>query len=43
LEFTRLGLLPVQSPPPDKLRRFVQAEIVRWGDIVKKAGLSGSQ
>jgi tripartite-type tricarboxylate transporter receptor subunit TctC len=42
-EFTRLGLLPVQSPPPDELKRFVAAEITRWGDIVKKAGLVGSQ
>ncbi|MEA2980725.1 MAG: hypothetical protein QOF09_2548 [Alphaproteobacteria bacterium] len=42
-EFTRLGLLPVQSPPPDELRRFVAAEITRWGDIVTKAGMAGSQ
>jgi len=42
-EFTRLGLLPVQSPPPEALKGFVQDEIVRWGDIVKKAGLAGSQ
>ncbi len=42
-EFTRLGLLPVQSPPPDELRRFIAAEIARWGDIVKKAGMLGSQ
>ena len=25
------------------LRRFVAAEIARWGDIVQKAGLAGSQ
>ncbi len=42
-EFTRLGLVPVQSPPPDELRRFVAAEIARWGEIVKKAGMVGSQ
>ena len=42
-EFTRLGLEPVQSPPPDELSRFVAAEIVRLGDIVQKAGLTGSQ
>jgi tripartite-type tricarboxylate transporter receptor subunit TctC len=42
-EFDRLGLIPVQSPPPDELKRFVAAETVRWGDIVKKAGLTGSQ
>lgn len=42
-ELTRLGLVPAQSPPPDELKRFVAAEIVRWGDIVKKAGMVGSQ
>jgi tripartite-type tricarboxylate transporter receptor subunit TctC len=42
-ELTRLGLLPVQSPPPDELRRFMVAEIARWADVVKQAGLAGSQ
>jgi tripartite-type tricarboxylate transporter receptor subunit TctC len=42
-EFTRLGLVPVTSPPPDELKRFVAAEILRWGDVVKKAGLAGTQ
>ncbi|MCX7312847.1 MAG: tripartite tricarboxylate transporter substrate binding protein [Alphaproteobacteria bacterium] len=42
-EFDRLGLLPVQSPTPDDLKRFVATEILRWGDMVKKAGLTGSQ
>ena len=42
-EFTRLGLVPVQSPPPDALKGFVKDEIVQWADIVQKAGLAGSQ
>jgi tripartite-type tricarboxylate transporter receptor subunit TctC len=42
-EFTRLGLLPVKSPSPAELKRFVAAEVVRWGAIVKKAGLAGLQ
>jgi tripartite-type tricarboxylate transporter receptor subunit TctC len=42
-ELVNFGLLPVQSPPPDELKRFVPAEIARWGEIVKKAGLAGSQ
>ena len=42
-ELTNLGLLPVQSPPPDELKAFIAAEIVRWGAIVRKAGLAGSQ
>ena len=39
-EFVRLGLLPVPSfPPAAELKPFVQSEIVRWAEIVKKAGL----
>ena len=39
----RQGLIPVRSPPPDDLRRFVATEIVRLGDIVRKTGLAGSE
>jgi tripartite-type tricarboxylate transporter receptor subunit TctC len=42
-EFTRLGLVPVQSPEPAELRAFVVAEIAHWGAVVRKAGLFGSQ
>jgi tripartite-type tricarboxylate transporter receptor subunit TctC len=42
-EFTRLGLEPVRSPPPDELSRFVAAEIARLRDIVQKSGMAGSQ
>src|SRR5262249_34734866 len=39
----RQGLRPVRSPPHDELRRFVASEIARLGDIVRKAGLAGSE
>ena len=39
----RQGLIPVRSPPPDELRRFVASEIARLGDIVRKTGLAGSE
>jgi len=42
-EFIRLGLVPVASPPPAELKAFVRSEIVRWGEIVKKAGLQGTE
>ena len=35
------GTIPQVSPPPAELRRFVDAEIVRWGEVVKKAGHRG--
>jgi len=41
--FVRLGLVPVASPPPAELKAFVRSEIVRWGEIVKKAGLQGTE
>ena len=39
----RQGLIPVRSPPPDELKRFVATEIVRLGDIVRTTGLAGSE
>jgi tripartite-type tricarboxylate transporter receptor subunit TctC len=37
------GALPQLSPPPAELRKFVEAETVRWGDVVTKAGIAHSQ
>jgi tripartite-type tricarboxylate transporter receptor subunit TctC len=42
-EFVRLGMLPVQSPPPGALRSFIEGEIARWGALVRQAGLEKSQ
>jgi tripartite-type tricarboxylate transporter receptor subunit TctC len=39
----RQGLIPVLSPPPGELKRFVASEIARLGDIVRKAGLAGTE
>jgi tripartite-type tricarboxylate transporter receptor subunit TctC len=36
------GAIPQISPPPDELRKFVDSEIVRWGDVVTKAGIAHS-
>jgi tripartite-type tricarboxylate transporter receptor subunit TctC len=41
--FVDLGNIPLVSPPPNELRRYVKSEIVRWGDVVRKAGLAGSE
>jgi len=37
------GAIPQVSPPPDELRKFVDSEIVRWGEVVTKAGIAHSQ
>ena len=42
-KFIDLGNIPLVSPPPDELRAYVKSEIVRWGKVVEKAGLAGSE
>ena len=39
----RRGIGPALTGTPDEVRDFVQKEIVRWGDVVRRAGLEGSQ
>ena len=38
-----LGLTPQTSPPPDTLQGFINDELVRWGKVVKSAGLAGTE
>jgi len=38
-----LGMVPQSSPPPDQLQSFIDAEMVRWGKVVKTAGLAGTE
>jgi tripartite-type tricarboxylate transporter receptor subunit TctC len=40
---TRDGALPQVSPTPEEMRRFVESEISRWGKIIERAGLAGSE
>jgi tripartite-type tricarboxylate transporter receptor subunit TctC len=40
-ELGRRGLIPVATDPPDKLKQFVNDEIVRWGELVRQAGAAG--
>jgi len=37
------GAIPQISPSPEEFKKFVDAEIVRWGELVKKAGILHSQ
>ena len=34
---------PIVSGPVDELKAYVKSEIVRWGEVVKRAGAAGSQ
>jgi len=42
-QIAKLSLLPMDTPPVPEMQSFVKSEIVRWGEIVKKAGIAGSQ
>jgi tripartite-type tricarboxylate transporter receptor subunit TctC len=38
-----IGLLPLDSPSTDGIRDYVKSEQEKWGSLVKKLGLDGSQ
>jgi tripartite-type tricarboxylate transporter receptor subunit TctC len=38
-----LGTLPVKSPSPPELQRFLATEIDRWGKLIEHAGVAKSQ
>ena len=37
------GMLPLDAGKVEDLQAFVKSEIKRWGDVVRKAGIEGSQ
>ncbi len=41
-QMLRMGLMPVDSPSVDDMRKFMQTENTRWGNIVREAGVAGS-
>jgi tripartite-type tricarboxylate transporter receptor subunit TctC len=36
----QLGNIPVKSPPPDELQKFLASEIKRWGELIDATGLA---
>jgi tripartite-type tricarboxylate transporter receptor subunit TctC len=38
-----IGLLPLESPPIEGIRAYIKSEQEKWGSLVKKLGLDGSQ
>jgi tripartite-type tricarboxylate transporter receptor subunit TctC len=40
---TKDGTLPQVSPSPEQMKHFVASEIVRWGKVVERAGLAGTE
>lgn len=39
----REGAIPQTSPSPEEMKEFVAAETVRWGKIIREAGLAGTE
>jgi tripartite-type tricarboxylate transporter receptor subunit TctC len=37
------GMLPMDNPSVEGLQDFVRAEILRWGTVVRRAGLAGTE
>lgn len=42
-QMVKIGMIPVSSPLPEELQRFINSEIVRWAKVVHQAGIAGSQ
>jgi tripartite-type tricarboxylate transporter receptor subunit TctC len=39
----RQGLLAIDSPPPDELKKYLDKEIASWGQLVKDVGIAGTE
>jgi hypothetical protein len=37
------GMLPMDNPSVEGLQDFIKAEIMRWGAVVRRAGLEGTE
>jgi tripartite-type tricarboxylate transporter receptor subunit TctC len=40
---TKAGMGVMDSPSVEELQNFIKSEIARWGDVVRRAGIAGSQ
>ena len=42
-QIIKLGMVPVISAPPEALQGYIDSEMMRWGKVVRQAGLAGSE
>jgi tripartite-type tricarboxylate transporter receptor subunit TctC len=42
-QMTAMGLIPIDTPSVEELQRFVKAEIVHWGDLVRQVGIAATE
>jgi tripartite-type tricarboxylate transporter receptor subunit TctC len=38
-----MGLLAIETPPPDELKKYLDKEIASWGQLVKDVGIAGTE
>jgi tripartite-type tricarboxylate transporter receptor subunit TctC len=38
----QLGLIPVDSPSVEGMRKYIESENNLWGSIIRKAGIAGT-
>ena len=41
-QMLKMGLMPVETPSSEELKKFMANENKRWGDIVRESGVAGS-
>jgi tripartite-type tricarboxylate transporter receptor subunit TctC len=42
-QIAKLSLIELKTPSVSEMQSYVKSEIDRWGTIVKKAGIAGTQ
>jgi tripartite-type tricarboxylate transporter receptor subunit TctC len=42
-ELSAKGMVPLVTPSPEELQAYVKSEIVRWADVVRRAGAADSE
>ena len=42
-QVSKSGMLPLEAGSVEALQVFMKSEIARWGEVVRKAGIEGSQ
>jgi tripartite-type tricarboxylate transporter receptor subunit TctC len=41
-QMAKMNVIPMGSPSVADMRNFIKSEIVRWGEVIQKAGIAGS-
>ena len=43
VQVDRMGMLAIDSPSPDELKKYLDREIASWGQLVKDVGIAGTE